>query len=103
LALQRPLICGNCGTESLRAGKYIPAMIAVAALLLFHQMTGMYAFTFIGTALLLVAIVFLAMMIDEATIRLVPRRTRPGPPAPDRAPDRAPDPTPNPTPGPDDP
>lgn len=80
LALGRPVVCGDCGTQSRRQGKYLPALIAVAALLAFHQMIGMFAFTFIGTILLLAAIIILAMSVDEATIRLTPLNPAATPP-----------------------
>ena len=72
LAAGRPIVCGACGTASKRVGKWKPLFIALALLVLFQQLIGMFAFTGLGTVLLLAGLVLLAMSIDEATIQLTP-------------------------------
>ncbi len=72
LAFQRPLICAHCGAESRRIGKWQPVVIAVGCLLVFNYMIGLFAFTGMGTALFLIAMVLTAMWIDETWIKLTP-------------------------------
>ena len=72
LAVNRPLVCAQCGTTCRRVGKWRPVIIAVLLLIAFNQLIGTFHFTTMGTVLLLVALVLTAMWVDEMTITLAP-------------------------------
>ncbi|MEK9672907.1 MAG: hypothetical protein VW268_10465 [Rhodospirillaceae bacterium] len=72
LAAGWPVACPDCGAKLRRVGKWKPAIIAIAMLILFQQLIGVYAFSAVGTVVLLAGLILLAMLIDERTIQLAP-------------------------------
>ena len=71
LALNKPIVCPECGTRCWRKGRLMTVVIVVAVLVAFNQLIGMVPFTRFGMLLLVAAMVLVAMWLDERTITLV--------------------------------
>lgn len=66
----KPVECGNCGAGVKRKGRLAPLMIAVVGILIFGYIQSVVPLETAGKILLLVGVLAVALLIDEATAKL---------------------------------